>query len=298
MTGFAACEICAATDWRRTYSGTIRDGVFGSQCDNAEVARCGGCGVDRLREDFCFETTGYETEEYRRKLAQAANTPGYQQTHDDLQRFTLDALWPQSLRGLTVADVGCAGGSFLDHVSGIATRLVAIEPARFFHGDLQHRGYEVFPSATAAADAIGAVVDLAVSSQVIEHVADPRGFLAEIGDLLAPQGQLLITTPNRDEILMDLLPDDYPAFFYRTVHRWYFDAGALAACGRAAGLEPAETRFVHRYPMANTLHWLRDRRPRGRKPMPPLDEAADGYWKSYLEAGGRADQLTMSFRKP
>jgi hypothetical protein len=60
---------------------------------------------------------------------------------------------------------------------------------------------------------------------------------------------------------MELLPDDFPSFFYRTVHRWYFNVASLAECAKLAGFEVVETQFVHRYGMANAIAWLRDRRP-------------------------------------
>ena len=297
MNAFAPCEICGTTDWRAVYTGPIRDGTFGNFSSDATVARCAGCGTDRLREDFCFDESGYATGDYRQAVGQATDTGAYQATHDPLQRFTIDALSDLDLRGKVVADIGCAGGSFLDHVAGLAAELVAVEPARHYHDDLTARGFSVFAGANDAA-AAGVSVDVAVSAQVIEHVANPRVFLSEIATMLAPGGAIVITTPNRADVLMDLMPEDFPAFFYRTVHRWYFDAASLAACGVAAGLTPSGPRYVHRYPMANALHWLRDRRPRGRTPMPPLDALADGFWQSYLESTGRADQLAMTFRTP
>jgi 2-polyprenyl-3-methyl-5-hydroxy-6-metoxy-1,4-benzoquinol methylase len=95
--------------------------------------------------------------------------------------------------------------------------------------------------------------------QVIEHVEDPKAFFAGIRQLLKPDGLAVISTPIRDDILMDLLPDDFPAFFYRTQHRWAFDAAALARCTEVAGLVVREVRHVRRYGMVNVLLWLRER---------------------------------------
>jgi len=39
--------------------------------------------------------------------------------------------------------------------------------------------------------------EVAVSFQVVEHVADDRGYVAEIARVLAPGGTLYLTTPNR-----------------------------------------------------------------------------------------------------
>ncbi len=294
MSGdFTICEICGAGTWRTVYEGPVRDGTFGTLRDGASVARCSGCGAERLEESICPDESFYETDAYRRKLKQALDAGAYFREHDELQGFALGTLPLGSLRGKTVADIGCAGGSFLDCVAGLAARKVAVEPCSIYHESLAKRGYVVFPYAVEAAAELRGRVDLAVSFQVIEHVRNPREFMAEIRPLLAPDGVLLISTPNRNDILMELLPDDFPAFFYRVVHRWYFDAESLSQCARYAGYEVENIRFVHRYGLSNALAWLRDRRPSGRARLATIEPAVDRYWQSYLEGSGRADCIFM-----
>ena len=294
---FAACEICGVRDWTPVHRGDVRDGVFGRVRPDTSVARCRGCGVDRLEEAACPDASFYETESYRRKLQEEVSTAGHYAVADELQIFTQQVLWPRSLRDLIVADVGSAGGSFLDGVAGTAGRCVAVEPCTIYHESLRARGYDVFPYAANARAAYEGRVDVAASIQVIEYTANPRQFLADIRPLLAPDGVLLISTPNRDDILMKLLPQDFPSFFHRIVHRWYFDAASLAACARHAGLEVIETRHLHRYGMANALAWLRDRRPSGRARLEGISPLADHLWRGYLEDTGQSDNLYMLLRR-
>ncbi len=293
---FEECEICGGAVWRDIYQGTIRDGTFGSVVENAVVARCGGCGVERLAEPFCPPPGFYETDAYRSKLRQDLDSESYFANHDELQLFSLEQLWPQSFRGKTVADIGCAGGSFLDHVSGMTARTVAVEPFEEYHGDLRERGYYVYSFASDAVGDLAGEVDIAVSFQVIEHVDNPRRFLADIRPLLKKDGILLISTPNREDILMKLLPDDFPSFFYRVVHRWYFDAESARRCAEAAGFRVEEVRHMHRFGMANALLWLREGRPKGRTPMDGITAQADRLWQSYLEQSGQADTLYLVLR--
>ncbi|MDI1347565.1 MAG: class I SAM-dependent methyltransferase, partial [Pseudolabrys sp.] len=233
------------------------------------------------------------TEVYRDRLEQGHDIEKHQATHDELARFTIETVWPLSLRGQTVADVGCGGGSLLDHVRGVAAHVVAVDPAEGFALSLRQRGYNYFPSAEEAAREYGGRVDVAFAIQVIEHVADPKSFLAGIRNLLRPGGTLIVSTPNHNDILMDVLPDDFPAFFYRTQHRWTFGAAALSYCAEAAGFRVREVRHVHRYGMANALLWLRDRKPSGRATLLPIDREADGLWRTWLEASGRSDNLYL-----
>jgi SAM-dependent methyltransferase len=290
---FTACEICGSENWCTVYQGAVRDGAFGTLHEGATVARCDGCGVDRLAEHICPDDSFYETEAYRRKLGQDLSTGAYLAAAKELQSFALAAIEPALLKNKTVADVGCAGGSFLDHIARVTNRKVAIEPSSIYRDSLTDRGFAVFPYATDAAAEFGGKVDFATSFQVIEHVRDPRDFLARIRPLLAPGGSLLITTPNRRDILMELLPDDFPAFFYRVVHRWYFDEDSLANCARRAGFVVDSVRFVHRYGLSNALTWLRDRRPSGRTRLAGIESPADDCWRGYLEDGGRADCIFM-----
>lgn len=294
--GFPACPVCGTQAWTPVYQGPVRDGVFGRLSGDTTVARCGGCGVDRLDENDCIGDAAYQSEAYRAKLEQELDSESYFAIHDELQIYTLQQLQASLLRGATVVDVGCAGGSFLDHISGVAGKLIAIEPSEIYRSSLSERGYSVFAYAADAHQTLAASVDLAVSIQVIEHVADPRAFLEDIRPLLRDDGTLLISTPNRRDILLDLLPDDYPAFFHRVVHRWYFDEDSLRTCAEQAGYEVADVRHVHRFGLSNVLAWMRDRRPTGRVRLEGIDRRMDQGWKSQLEATGRGDCIYMTLR--
>ncbi len=298
-TEFNACEICGANDWHVIYDGPIRDGSYGSLRTGATVARCGTCGVDRLVEKHCPDEEFYEGDAYRRRLRQRLTTSAYFPTADKSQEFVFQVLGYGTLRNKVVADVGCAGGSFLDHVAGVAGQMLAIEPSSIYHESLRQRGYSVYSYTSEAGAEFAGAVDLAIAQQVIEHVRNPLQFLQEIRGLLSPGGKLLITTPNRRDILMDLLPDDFPPFFYRTVHRWYFDTASLSECAERAGFQVDGARTVHRYGMSNALLWMRERRPCGDVRLEDIEPQADRMWRGYLEGIDRADCIfmTLSVRK-
>lgn len=295
---FDACEICGDTGWSVVYEGRIRAGGFGQNYEEGRVGRCGGCGVERLDEACSIDSAAYESEAYRAALGQGLSTEAFFAHADPTQLQNLTALWPLSLRGKILADIGCGAGSFLDHVSGLAAEIVAIEPTPLYRDSLGQRGYAHFAYASDAAAARPASVDIAVTFQVIEHVSDPVGFLRDIHALLKPGGEIVIATPNRADILMTLLPDEFPAFYYRQVHRWYFAADSLRLCAEKAGFIVEDNRFVHGFGMANALSWLRDRKPTGHRTLPGIDRTADSQWRAYLEATGQADTLYLRARRP
>lgn len=291
---FAPCEICGADKWVSVYRGPIRDGIFGSLRDDAQVCRCGGCGAERLDESVCPPDSFYESEAYREKLAKGLNSDTYFAEHDELQMHTLRAIWPTNLRSATVADIGCGGGSLLDHVRGWSARQVAVEPYATYRDGLAARGYATYPYAKDAVLDWAGRIDLAFSIQVIEHTANPRAFLEQIRPLLSADGRLVISMPNRKDILFDMLPEDFPSFFYRVVHRWYFDVESLSACARLAGFTVEQVRPVHRYSMGNALRWLRDRKPTGNAPMESVLPIVDSFWAGYLEQTGKSDCIYLA----
>jgi len=287
------CEICGCPDWQMQYQGRIRDGAFGKLSKEVcLVGKCSQCGVERLNESSCKDEDFYKTEEYRRLLKEPEDAAGFMAEHDILQLRNLTMLWPDSVRYKAIADIGCAAGSFLDHVSGLAHSIVSIEPCEGYHDSLKKRGYDGYSFTGDALVNWEGKIDYAFCFSVIEHIENPRIFLEEIKKLLKPEGTLIISTPNRSDILMDLKVDEYKRFFYRTVHRWYFDESSFEYCAKQAGLEVSETRFIHRFGLSNAVTWLRDGRPTGSASIKHLDSPLlDDFWKGYLESRGVADYL-------
>jgi 2-polyprenyl-3-methyl-5-hydroxy-6-metoxy-1,4-benzoquinol methylase len=103
--------------------------------------------------------------------------------------------------GAIVMDAGCGNGSFIALFQDRSWQL---------HGsDLSPTGIEVarktFPNInffladgqSLYADFLATVgqVDVVLSTEVIEHVYDPRGFLRNCYELLKPGGTIILTTP-------------------------------------------------------------------------------------------------------
>ena len=167
---FQSCEICGNSTWEERYRGRVRDGAFGNLSEKAcTVAKCLKCGIERLNESACQKEGFYKTKEYRRLLNQPEDIAGFMAGHDVLQLRNLTVLWPDSLRYKVIADVGCGGGSFLDHVSGIAREKIAIEPYAEYHDSLKSRGYHVYPFVKDAALEWAGKIDFAFCFSVIER---------------------------------------------------------------------------------------------------------------------------------
>jgi ubiquinone biosynthesis O-methyltransferase len=104
-------------------------------------------------------------------------------------------------RGKRVLDAGCGAGygsaelaEVAERVTGIDIAPEAVEYARA-HYPLHNVAFEQ-ASCTQLPYADGAF-DLVVAFEVIEHLENWREFLQEVRRVLAPAGQLIVSTPNR-----------------------------------------------------------------------------------------------------
>ena len=87
-------------------------------------------------------------------------------------------------------------------------------------------------------DQAGGGFDLAVSFQVIEHLADARGFLAHCARRVRPGGWVAAATPNRKRLFNRLIGlFGAKPRLADTQHYTEFTPEELAGIGRTAGLE-------------------------------------------------------------
>ena len=119
----------------------------------------------------------------------------------------------------------------------------------------------------------------------------------------ASGGHVIIYLSNllaSDPLPRDLLPENFPAFFYRTQHRWYFNHNSLSYCFKNAAENKAELRsirFAHTFGISNTLAWLREKCPKGNLRLEGINSVADKLWASYLESSRQTDTLYLLAEK-
>ena len=281
----ADCAICGSRQWVEHYRGPVRFGRFGTFVPGL-VLRCQCCEAARL----VGEPVDYESDAYRKLVDGGGEAADFHRLHDAEQAEKLALIGTGGLRGKCVADIGCGAGSLLDVVRAVGARTLAVEPMTAYHAAMRNCGHMVFPMVESVPLEWHGQVDLATCFSVLEHIEDPLVFLKAIRRLLKPGGRLLVSTPNRDDWLLELLPEDYRQFFYRVVHRWYFSVGSLRQLGFRAGFATVSPVFHHRFDLSNFLLWLRDRRPTGLGHL-AASSVLDATFKATLVASGRSDYL-------
>lgn len=282
----SACPICSTDAWVVAYDGPIRNGRWPATLPGV-VRTCPGCGVARL--DDALSAEAFASGEYWASVGDGAHAEGWS-GQDEMTRPAVAAMWMKRIKGAVVADIGAGRGAFLTALGAHPKWAVAIEPDAKCREALPS-GVEAFESCDDAAYFNGAV-DVAFILNTLEHSDDPVALLRDVTELLAPTGLILLSTSNRQDVLLDIAPA-YPAFFYRRAQRWYFDMPSLAACAGAAGLEAVDTRFVQRYGVDNGASW----RVRGKPTGVGAPHSGDDAYRRGLESKGISDRFYVLLRK-
>jgi 2-polyprenyl-6-hydroxyphenyl methylase / 3-demethylubiquinone-9 3-methyltransferase len=133
------------------------------------------------------------------------------------------------LTGLGVLDVGCGGGLLCEPLARLGATVTGIDlvPANLevARAHAQAAGLEVAYREVAAEHlaADGASFDLVCAMEVVEHVADARGFLSTCAALVRPNGALVLATLNRTlrSFALGIVAAEYIlGWLPRGTHRW------------------------------------------------------------------------------
>jgi SAM-dependent methyltransferase len=102
--------------------------------------------------------------------------------------------------GRRVVDMACGEGYGTAVLAEPAAQVVGVDanPDAFEHARLRYRAPNIrFERALVEEFGAGSPYDAVVFLQTIEHVNDPTELLSRLASLLAPDGVLYVTTPNR-----------------------------------------------------------------------------------------------------
>ena len=116
------------------------------------------------------------------------------------QHFHLDECALRPLAGKSALDVGCGAGLLAEPLARLGASVTAIDAApELIDAARAHaagQGLQIDYRAVGVEELEGEY-DLVTALEVIEHVADPQGFVTSLAQRLAPGGLLILSTPNR-----------------------------------------------------------------------------------------------------
>lgn len=124
-----------------------------------------------------------------------------QYLRDQVDRhWQLDERDLRPLAGRSAADVGCGAGLLAEPLARLGARVTAVDAAEAnIEAARAHalgQGLEI-DYRVGGVEALRDRYDLVCSLEVVEHVADVRGFVQGLADALADDGLLILSTPNR-----------------------------------------------------------------------------------------------------
>jgi 2-polyprenyl-3-methyl-5-hydroxy-6-metoxy-1,4-benzoquinol methylase len=103
------------------------------------------------------------------------------------------------VQGAQVLDAGCGEGYGADLLAASAAEVIGVD---LDEGVVAHAGHRYPRARFEKADLLqlpfpDASFDAVVTFQVIEHLSEPRAFIAECARVTRPGGRLILSTPNR-----------------------------------------------------------------------------------------------------
>ena len=132
-----------------------------------------------------------------------------------------------SVAGQAVLDVGCGGGFMTAPLAAAGGEVIGVDIAQ---GALDAAALQLAAHGLSAELRLGEgaslpvqtdSIDLAVCTDVLVHVPDPRAVVLEIGRVLRPGGVLLVSTINRtwlSRLVMITLGEDLLRLVHRGTH--------------------------------------------------------------------------------
>lgn len=122
-------------------------------------------------------------------------------------RAAIDRHWDSDdhgfrpLAGKRALDVGCGAGLLAEPLARLGASVTGLDAApeniAVASAHAQGQGLAIDYRATPVEQVSDSGYDLVTSMEVIEHVADPAAFVRALAAKLAPDGLMILSTPNR-----------------------------------------------------------------------------------------------------
>ena len=206
-----------------------------SEREYIRYERCPDCGTVFRNPRL---TASYREERYVDKPLRPKDVRSKErnQVHYRYMMRRLQKYFPEGV-GRKLLDFGCGAGGFLREARAAGFQVQGLELNRALANYVREElGIETFQGLITDQAFADEKFNIVISSQVFEHLVDPRATLLEVRDHLVPPGLMLIEVPNlrhiRERLRRGAVMDDS--------HLFYFSARSLPRLLRACGFEVLE----------------------------------------------------------
>jgi 2-polyprenyl-6-hydroxyphenyl methylase/3-demethylubiquinone-9 3-methyltransferase len=176
--------------------------------------------------------------------------------------FDRDLAGPAPFAGLRILDIGCGGGLLSEPMARLGATVVGADaaprniPVAQVHAE--QSGLTIDYRVTTAEDlaAAGEQFDVVLNMEVVEHVADPLGYLTACQQLLKRGGLMICSTLNRNpkSFVMAIIGAEWVMrWLPKGTHDWakFITPDELYDLIRQAGLDPVDKKGM----VFNPVSW-------------------------------------------
>lgn len=251
------CNLCGADDTRLIFPSTLGSGrpdVKAYNCTNYgyglhhAIVKCRRCELAYANPRY---VQGDLIEEYEQVI-----DPLYEQEREGRVLTFARHLEPieemvADHRGKRILDVGAYTGIFVETAKANGWDAYGTELSQWAAQLCRNRGLNVVTGTLEQADYPDDWFDVVTSWDVVEHLNDPKGHLAEIHRVLKPGGLIVVHTIDMDAPFAKLMGKRWP--WLMEMHVTYFTRRTLAKMLESVGFTVVRAEPQGRYQRINYL---------------------------------------------
>lgn len=235
-----SCWVCGSTQLHR-----VRESTLPSQVNSdtfritnsdygqaAAIDRCAVCGFHQCTE---MVNVLHFYEEMEDPDYEATRKQRTVQERGVLERLSIKP----PFGGRRLLDVGAGSGILVEEARAMGFDAVGVEPSRDLQDKASKLGLPVYHGVLPHPELEGPF-DVITIIDVIEHVPNPVEILQLAKQLLAPDGILVVITPDRSSMVARMMQRRW--WHYRVAHIGYFDPATLTRALEEAGMVKTEVR--------------------------------------------------------
>jgi 2-polyprenyl-3-methyl-5-hydroxy-6-metoxy-1,4-benzoquinol methylase len=245
--------------------------------------------------EYRMPSNWYVSGEYRLTIENSLDINDYYKRHDKSVAVKLQWTGTDIFRDKIVMDVGAGGAGFLDFISTVASKTIAIEPTGHYRYAIQSKGvhdvYDYLSTVPFFGNAEG--VDVITSFDVIEHVDNPGLWLRDVNNCIKPGGLFICGTPSDYPLLRKFCKDNFEPFIFQAAHPWIFTEKSLHILFKNAGFKEIHIEQKYHYGIGNFVNWLATGTAKGDIHFPEFSDTLNETFRREMVAKGLGEYFLI-----